>query len=106
MCCHAHREEDSRPRQSTVVRSFRFLKEFGDAVVIEPRFQAERKRRHLEGFARLRLDSGGQPEPQQPVDRRLEGATGAPDLLLHEAGNVVVNGESGAHIMMLCHEAS
>ena len=45
--------------------------------------------------------SGCQPTTQQPVDRPLEGIAGAPNFLLDQHGNIVVNGKSGSHIMML-----
>lgn len=106
MCRHTRREEDSRPEQSTVVRPLHFLQELCDAVDAEPRFQAERKRRHLEWLARFRLAGSGHSEPQQPVDRPLEGVARPPHLVIHEVGDIVVDGKSSPHIMMLCDKTS
>ena len=58
-------------------------------------------RRNDKWLFRLQVAAGIQPAAQQPVDRPLEGVAGTPLLLLHEHGDVVVNGESGSHIMML-----
>ena len=46
------------------------------------------------------------PRRSSGIDRPLEGVAGAPLLLLDEHGNVVVDGKSGSHIMMLGHKAS
>ena len=63
-------------------------------------------RRNDKWLFRLQFAAGIQSTAQQPVDRPLEGVAGTPLLLLHKHGNVVVNGESSPHIMMLCHNAS
>ena len=54
----------------------------------------------------LRIAVSGQAPAEQAVHRALEGVARAPLLLLHEHGNVVVNGKSGSHIMMLTSKAS
>jgi len=89
-----------------VVRPFRFLKELCDAIVVEPRSQAERKRGHLKRLACFRLIGSSESKPQQAVDGRLEGVAGALYLLLHEARNVIFDREGGAHIKMLVDDAS
>jgi len=63
-------------------------------------------RRNDKCFFRLQVAAGIQPAAQQPVDRPLEGVAGTPLFLLYEHGNVVVNGKSSPHIMMLCNKAS
>ena len=63
-------------------------------------------RRYDKWLFRRKAAAGIQSPAQQPVDRPLEGVAGTPLLLLHKHGNVVVNGESSPHIMMLCHNAS
>jgi len=50
---------------------------------------------------RLRITARIQAAKKQAVHRPFEGSAGAPLLLLDEHGEVVVDGESGPHIMML-----
>ena len=54
----------------------------------------------------LKAAASIQSAAQQPVDRPFEGVTRAPDFLLDKHGDVVVDGESGSHIMMLSLKAS
>ena len=89
-----------------MVGSFQLFQQRLDVVVILSRPQSHKKRRHLEGFVRHRLIGYGQPLPQEPIDSPLERVTGALDFLLYEAGNIVVDGESGSHIMMIRIESS
>jgi hypothetical protein len=60
----------------------------------------------LKSFSGLRIAAGGQAPAEQSVHRAFEGFAGAPLLQLHEHGNIVVNGQSGSHIMMLLLKAS
>jgi hypothetical protein len=66
----------------------------------------QRKGRHYERRSFGIYVFGRQSMPQQPVHRPLEGVARAPLLLLHEHGNVIVDGESLPHIMMFSLEAS
>lgn len=61
----------------------------------------ERKGRHYKGLRGSSLLDVHQATTQQCVHRSLEGVTGAPLLLFQKHGNVVVDGKSGSHIMML-----
>jgi hypothetical protein len=47
-----------------------------------------------------------EPETKQPVDGALVGIAGTPHLQLHEFRHVIVNAESGSHIMMLDRQTS
>lgn len=60
----------------------------------------------LKSFSGLRIAAGGQAPAQQSIHRAFERFAGAPLLQLHEPGNVVVDGQSGPHIMMLLLKAS
>jgi hypothetical protein len=59
------------------------------------------KGRHDKGLRSRFLMRVHQASPEKAVHRSLEGVSGAPLLLLHQHGNIVVNGQSGSHIMML-----
>lgn len=83
-----------------------FLEKFGDTVVAEPWRQAHRNRRNHKRLSGLRIAAGGQAPAQQVVHRALERVAGAPHLFLHQAGNIVVDGKCGSHIMMLGDKAS
>jgi len=50
---------------------------------------------------RLMVAARIQAAKEQPINRLLEGVAGTPLLLLDEHGEVVVDGESLTHIMML-----
>ena len=83
-----------------------FLEKFGDTIVAEPWRQAHRNWRNNERLSGLRIAAGRQAPAQQVVHGAFERVAGAPDLFLDETGDVVVDGESGSHIMMLCMETS
>jgi len=55
---------------------------------------------------RLSVAACIQAAKEQPVHRALERVAGAPLLLRDKHGNVVVDGESRSHIMMLNWKAS
>ena len=86
-----------------MVRPFEFLDEFGDLVAIT---DPEGERRHHEPLFLLWIIAGDQPLPQQPVHRSFERIAASPDLVLNQPGNIIVNGKSSAHIMMLERKAS
>jgi hypothetical protein len=52
------------------------------------------------------LTAGSQALAQQVVHRTLERVAGAPNLFPHLGGNIIVDGKSGSHIMMLINQAS
>jgi len=89
-----------------MVWPIQFIKQFGDTIVTQPRWQAHRARGNLKGLISRFLPRVHQAEAKQPVNRPFEGVACAPLLLLHQPGNVVVNGQSGPHIMMLGRKAS
>ncbi len=89
-----------------MVRPFHFLKKLRDAIIVESRLEPHRKRRHFKRLNRLRLTGSIQTRTQKPVDRPLEGVARLTHLLLDQAGNIVIDGESCSHIMMLDMKAS
>ncbi len=89
-----------------MIRPFNCFEKVGDAVVAQPGREAHLAGRYHKALSVLRIAAGGQTPAQQSVYGALEGVTRAPLLLLYEHGNVVVNGKSGSHIMMLQLEAS
>ena len=86
-----------------MVRPFQLLQKLGDFVAIS---DSQWERRHDKRLGDSFFLSVPQAETEQPVDGALEGVAGAPLLLLDEHGEVVVDGESGPHIMMLGRKAS
>jgi len=59
------------------------------------------KRLHHECLLRLRFCGRGKPQTQEPVHGSLLRLAAALDLQINQSGYVVVEGESGSHIMML-----
>jgi hypothetical protein len=86
-----------------VVRSFQLLQKLGDFVAVP---DSQREGRHDKRLGDSFLLRVHQAEVEQTIDRPLEGVARAPLLLLDEHGNVVVDGESLPHIMMLTLKAS
>jgi hypothetical protein len=89
-----------------VAGAFQFLQERLDIVVILPGAQAHEKRLHHKRLRGLRIAAGSQALAEQSIDGALERAAGAAYLFLDQAGDVVVEGEGGSHIMMLILKAS
>lgn len=81
-----------------MVRPFEFFQKLGDLVAVP---YPKGKGRHDKGLGASFLSRVHQAEAEQPIDGGLEGFAGAPLLLLHKPGNIIVDGQSGAHIMML-----
>lgn len=61
----------------------------------------ERTRLDDKRLFRVRIGRCIEPLTEQPVYSSFEGLSGAPHLVLHETGDVVVNSEGSPHIMML-----
>ena len=80
-------------------RAFQRLNKIFDLVVAQPFPQSKRKGCHNEWLA-LSI-TVRQPLAEKTVHGALEGAAGAAQLLPNQSGYVVVEGESGSHIMML-----
>jgi len=89
-----------------MVQPFERFNEILDLLVAGPEAGIQRDWRNRESLSGLRIPAGNQPLPQQPVDGALEGVSRAADFLLNELGDIVVDGESGSHIMMLIVKAS
>ena len=84
-----------------MLRSFQLLKQRRDVVVTLSGAQTHRARSDLEGARGFRLPCMCQSETEKPVHNYLERLTRAADLLFQEDSNIVVNGKSRSHIMML-----
>ena len=89
-----------------MLRPFKFFEERRNLVVIASSAQPQGARRHLERSSWLRLARLCQSQAEQMVDNRLEGFAAASDFLFKEHSDVVVDGKSCAHIMMLRWKAS
>jgi len=89
-----------------VIRPFNCFEKIGDAVVAQPGRETHLAGRHHKSLSGLRIAAGSQAPAEQVVHGPLERIAGAPDLLLHKAGYIVVDGKSGSHIMMLSYKAS
>ena len=89
-----------------MIRPFNCFEKVGDAVVAQPGREAHLAGLYHKALSGLRIAAGNQALAEQSIHRPLEGAAGAPLLLLDEHGNVVVDSESGSHIMMLGWKAS
>lgn len=81
-------------------RAFQRFDQILDLVVAQSFPQSERQRCHNEWLARFSI-AVRQALAQKIVHGGLEGAAGAAQLLPNQSGYVVVEGESGSHIMML-----
>ncbi|MEO7030555.1 MAG: hypothetical protein ABI147_14260 [Acidobacteriaceae bacterium] len=80
-----------------------FLDRTGSPLRREPE---SLNRFHNETFGSCRLGTLNESAAEHTVDRLLHGFNGTPVLLVKESGNVIVDGQSCAHIMMLSKEAS
>ena len=81
--------------------AFQLLQQRLDIVVILSGTHSHKQRRHLERYSIGVPVFGCQPTAQQPVDRPLKGVARAPHFVLYELRNIVVDGKSSSHIMML-----
>lgn len=87
-------------------RTFHRFNQVLDLLVPRSKTGVQRNWCHLEALFRLRAAPSGQAPAEQSIHGALEGLARPPLLLLHKPGNIVVNGQSSPHIMMLCHQAS
>ena len=85
---------------------FNCVEKIGDAVVAQTGREAHFAGRYHKALSGLRIVAGSQAPAEQPVDRPFERIARAPLLLLDEHSEVVVDGESSPHIMMLGQKAS
>ena len=86
--------------------AFQRVQEFLDSVIARSQPSAEWIRRDHEPFLLLGFSRGGEAEAEEMIHGAFERFAGAFDLILDQAGNVVVESEGGAHIMMLGLKAS
>ena len=84
-----------------MIRPFNRFEKVGDAVVAQPGREAHLAGRYYKALSGLGIAAGDQALAEQSIHCALEGFARAPLLLLHEHGDVVVDGQSGSHIMML-----
>ena len=89
-----------------MIRPFNCIEEVGDAVVAQPGREAHLAGLYYKALSGLRIAAGDQALAEQSIHGALEGVARVPLLLLDEDGNVVVDGQSGSHIMMLSKKAS
>lgn len=89
-----------------MIRSFNCFEKVGDAVVAQPGREAHLAGRYDKSLSGLRIAAGVQALAEQVVHGALERVARPPDLLLDEAGDIVVDGKGGSHIMMLRDKAS
>ena len=82
-------------------RSFQRFDQLLDILVSRPQSCAHRDRLHDEALPLLGSSRGSETEAQELVDSAFEGIAGAFGLVLNQAGDVIIEGERGAHIMML-----
>ena len=88
-----------------MVWTFQVLDEFLDLIESESWRRLQIPRLHLERFTR-RLLCRCKTQPQPVIYDLLEWTTGLPYFLFQQGGNIIVNGKSGSHIMMLSTMAS
>ena len=87
-------------------RTFKGFNQVLNLPIARSQTRIQCDRGDLKSLSGLRISAGGQPPAEQSVHRALEGTAGAPDLLLNESGNIIVDGQSGPHTMMLFNQAS
>ena len=81
-------------------RAFEGIQQLLDIVIAQACGQFELSRHHDERLAHRPLPYR-QSQPQKVVNRFLEGCARLPAFFIEQPGNVVIEGESGSHIMML-----
>lgn len=85
---------------------FQLIEKSCSAVIAKARPQPQRKRSYYEWLFRVVVMISRQALAQQTVDGAFERLSGTARLFLHQPGHIVVESESGAHIMMLGRKAS
>jgi hypothetical protein len=79
------------------------LEEFRDVVVVQPKSATERARPDPKGFRGSRSASLIQGRAEQVVDELFKGTTRFAHFRLELRRDILVERESGSHIMMLYH---
>lgn len=87
-------------------RSFQRFDQLFDVLVPGSQSRAERNRCHDKAPFLLGFSRGCEAQAQEMIDRAFEGVAGAFGFVLNQAGDVVIEGERGAHVMMLGRKAS
>lgn len=87
-------------------RAFQSIEEFLDSLIARSQSSAKWIGSDYEPLLLFRLAHGGEAEAKKVIDSAFEGFAGALGLVLDQAGDIVIEGEGGTHIMMLGWEAS
>src|SRR5271168_4811891 len=94
-----------RREQSPVERALQRLDQILHVIITEAGRQPQGPGMNHEGLGRG-FRGGHQPEAKKMVYARLQRSAGTPKLPAQELGDIVVQRESRAHIMMLAHKTS
>ena len=86
--------------------TFKCFNQILNLLVAGTQASVQRDWRDLKSLPRLWIATGVQAVTEQVVHCAFERTAGAPHLLLDKAGNIVVDGKSGSHIMMLRDKTS
>lgn len=86
-------------------RAFQFIEQLRNIVVVKPVRQPQFSGSDHEWLLRRPLRSH-HSQTKKAVDHRLERGAGPPALFVQEAGNIVIEGKGGSHIMMIYRQAS
>ncbi len=89
-----------------MIRSFNHVKEFLNAARGPFRGERSIKGTHFEGLGLRGCGCLMESSSQEAVNGLLEWFAGASNLFLQQSRYIVIDGESGSHIMMLASEAS
>lgn len=82
-------------------RTFDRFNQIFDFLVARSQTSIHRDWCDYKSLSTLRIAAGSQTPAQQIVHGTFERVAGTLDLFLEEAGNIVVDGKSSSHIMML-----
>ncbi len=64
------------------------------------------QRGNNKSLLRVRISTGIEALPEEPIDSTFEGFTRAPHFQFDKAGYIILDGKSSSHIMMLRANAS
>lgn len=87
-------------------RAFQIFKQLIHVLVACSQARAERIGRDHESLLFFRFSRGGKAEAEEMIHGAFERSAGALGLVLNQAGDVVIESECSAHIMMLGLKAS
>lgn len=87
-------------------RSFHLLDERADFVEVHARQRFQPEGREFDSFTRLDGSLTRQPIAERFIHGFLEGLPGFAHATIKLGPELIVNGQSGSHIMMLAHKTS